>query len=317
MKPPIQPPICQDGPAFKRLNVEFHFHVIVSRRALVSWAMQETFRAPGPWTFLLQRGRAVNDTNWVDVAKVTNQPWAWDNNVSVAQMDFATFYRVILTDGSGRKYTSQPVNMQTNWDVYDWSRCKAILAKENLLLKKAGTPGWLLKRRIWGERCPECTDPNTGAIVKPNCLNCYGTGITGGYYPALHFPVVDNPSKRITRLTQNQGLVTAVPTTVRAQAWAQPDPNDIWVSDGTQTRWRIEGDITKQASWRGVDLVFDVRMTQLPISDISYLIPIEPDLVPLPGFNHKPSPCAPRPVAPLACPHPDIPCSNEPEETPP
>jgi len=47
---------------------------------------------------------------------------------------------------------------------------------------KYARPLAVLKRRTWGERCPLCVNKSTGKVMRADCLNCWGTGLVGGYW---------------------------------------------------------------------------------------------------------------------------------------
>jgi hypothetical protein len=259
---------------FKRLTVEFHFNLITKQAILVTWAMNPAFRGPGPWSFKLQRGRAVDDDQWVDISSTTDQPWLYDNHPSLSQHDRTTFYRVILTDAKGVQYISQPVSIFQDWNHYDWRLMREIVRKETLVQrKKGGTFGYLLKRRQWGQPCTSCVDPNSGAILDAHCPECFGTGIMGGYYDPIVYYMVMNPGKRMKRLTPDQGVIADVVETGRCLAWPVPEGNDIWVQGNVNRRYRIMPDVEVIARHRGIDVILDVRMAELAQEDIVYQVP--------------------------------------------
>jgi hypothetical protein len=259
---------------FKRLTVENHFNVITKQAVLVSWALAPSFTQPGPYQFLLQRGHASTDDQWVDISTTTDQPWLYDHHPIFGQFEHSTFYRVVLTDGNGVKYTSQPVSMDMSWSHYDWRLMREIIRKETLVQRKrGGTKGFLLKRRAWGDPCPDCVDPNTGEIKDAHCLVCFGTGIVGGYYPADEYWVIQNPTQRLKKIMGDEGLRTVVMETVRGLAWPAPEGDDIWVQAATNKRFRIDGDVVVQARHRGVDVVLNLHLEQLPLSSIVYEVP--------------------------------------------
>lgn len=256
---------------FKRLLIENHFSLVSERRIIVYWVMSDSFAGPGPYTFTLQRGRAANDDSWVDVATVVDQPWLYDNNVILRAFDGSTFYRVKLVDGDKTVYYSQPIPVTTAWDHADWRRMKEITRKELLVRRLAGTKGWLLKRRQFGAVCP-CVDPNSDQLAG-SCPICYGTSIVGGYYPALEYSQLKQPEQRMKRLTGEQGLVTTVLNTGEFLAWPMPEQNDIWVNAYANLRFRIESDITVASDWRGVNMKLNLRLTELPNTDVVYTVP--------------------------------------------
>ncbi len=261
---------------FKRLTIDAYFNVITQRRVLVMWAMGRSFTRPGPYTFTLQRGYALNDNNFVDVAITVDQPWAYDKAPIFPSKGTDVFYRVKLVTGTGEIFYSDTTQLGVDWGHYDWTIAREIIRKETLLLyKRTGTRGWLLKRRLFGEPCtdPACVDQVTGQILNPNCPDCYGTGIVGGYYAALEYWVTMNPTQRIKKLDVNLGVIAESMETVRALAHPSPDPNDVWVQANTNQRYIIQSDIVASARHRGVDLVLNLRLQERPTSDGIYLVP--------------------------------------------
>jgi hypothetical protein len=260
--------------AFKRLSVENHFNVLTKQSVLVAWVLEPSFASPGPYLFTLQRGHAVNDDAWTDVATTIDQPWLYDNHPVFSQHDRTTYYRVVLTDGDEQTHVSQPVSALSDWAHHDWCLAREILRKESLLLhRKAGTRGYLLKRRTWGDPCPRCLDPSTGAVKDAGCPVCYGTGVVGGYYPPLEYWVLMNPTQRMKKLNADAGLITSVIETVRGLAWPSPEGNDVWVQAGPNKRFRIAGDVEAIARHRGIDLILNLRMEELPQSSVVYTVP--------------------------------------------
>ncbi len=268
----------REQPVFQRLTVDAHFNLITNRRVLVEWAMYKAFIAgtPGPYKFTLYRGYSANDDGFVPVAETTDQPWLYDNDPVFPQEGMDVFYKVILEDAEGNTYESQAVHATTSWNRYDWTIAREIVRKEWLLLRKrAGTGGWLLKRRLWGDPCPnpDCVDETTGQNFDPNCPECFGTGIAGGFYDPIEYWVLLNPSQRIRKLDANQGLITSTIETVRALAYPAPATNDIWINDNTDQRYLILGDIVAAARHRGINLVLNLRMDEQPKSSSIYRIP--------------------------------------------
>mgnify|MGYP001578013870 FL=1 len=260
---------------FKRINVDTHFSVLTTQRATISWAMDPSFDEEGPWTFTLQRGNAPTEDKWDDIAIVVDQPWAYDNRPVTNTISTPIYYRLKLVDGNGVVYYSQAQVVQAYWTRYDWSLAKEIIRKETLLLKKkTGVMGWLLKRRYFGERCPDCTDAVTGQVISTECADCFGTGIVGGFYPAFEYWITMNPTQRLSKLTSEQGLLTATVETVRALAYPVASPKDVWVHGNTNARYYVGGDTKAIARHRGINLVVDITMTEVATDSLIYQYPI-------------------------------------------
>lgn len=259
---------------FKRLTVETHFHVVYEQRVRVSWALHERFTAPGPYVFTLQRALSPSETVWEDIAQCTDQPWIFDRYPLSITLAVPVFYRVRLVDGRNNEYISQAVTFETYWNRYDWSVAKEIVRKEAMVLRKrTGVKGWLLKRRTWGDPCPDCLDPVTLQSKDSNCQTCFGTSYAGGYFAPIEYWVAMNPSKRMTRLTQDRGIISANMETVRALAYPEPAQGDIWVHAATNQRFMIQQDVSAIARLRGVDLVVDIPLERLPTTHVIYNFP--------------------------------------------
>lgn len=259
---------------FRRIDVDAHFSVVTTQRVTVTWAMEPSFCEPGPWAFTLQRGFAPTEDQWEDIATTTDQPWLYDNRPVLNKVGVPVYYRVKLVDGNGVEYLSQVQVCQAYWQRYDWSLAKEIIRKETMLQKKkTGVHGWLLKRRYFGDRCPVCTDPATGQVMTSNCTTCYGTGVTGGYYPGFEYWVTMNATQRMRKLTVEQGVVAATIESVRALAYPVVMANDVWVHGHTNTRYFVGADIKAIARHRGIDLIVDLVLTEVPSDHIIYQFP--------------------------------------------
>jgi hypothetical protein len=260
---------------FHRISIDTHFSVLTTQRVTVAWAMEQSFVEPGPWTFTLQRGYAPTENVWEDIAVVVDQPWAYDNRPTVNTVTTPVYYRLKLVDGNDKVYYSQVQVSTAYWGRYDWSLAKEIIRKETLLLKqKTGVNGWLLKRRFFGEKCPVCTNAVTAQVQNSNCTTCYGTGIVGGHYPGFEYWVTMNATQRMRRLTPEQGLMTTTIETVRALAYPVAGGNDVWVHGQTNKRFFVAGDIQTVARHRGIDLIVDIPLHEVPSDNVIYQFPV-------------------------------------------
>lgn len=260
------------GP-FKRFDVDVHFSAVTKQAVFVSWAMAPEFSAPSPWTFTLYRGVAPTDDAMEPIASIVDVPWIYDTRPLANTLDIAVYYKVILTDALGVTYSSQVFDCKSYWSRYDWSIAKEITRKENLLLtKKTGTRGWLLKRRYFGVVCPVCTDPVLKTTNQSNCPSCYGTGFTGGYYPALECWLTLSATQFSQKLTEN-GLITHTAESARGLAYPSTSPNDVWVNGHSNTRYFVASDTRAVARLRGIDLVVEFNLNKASPDHSVYAFP--------------------------------------------
>jgi len=79
------------------------------------------------------------------------------------------------------------------------------LRYEETILWKAynGVRLALLKRRQWGERCPDCYDVITNSVTKDHCTTCYGTSFVDGYWdPVIVYGRIHPPNNVQAQTTQ-------------------------------------------------------------------------------------------------------------------
>lgn len=72
----------------------------------------------------------------------------------------------------------------------------------NLVLREYGGRRVLvLSERTWGSRCPDCWDSLKRRRKKSNCMTCFDTSITGGYFAPIEAWSMMPPHRVMTQLT--------------------------------------------------------------------------------------------------------------------
>jgi hypothetical protein len=261
---------------FRRVSVDH----MIRGMTRVWWQLDPRFRDPGPYIFQLQVGwTGLNDADdWQDVGQpVANAFYAVDIKRAATGYVVTPHYRVALTTPLGN-YLSTPAPCFGELDESDWLRAREIIRKEILRHKKIAIQGYLLKALRHGAPCPRCIDKLTVEVSDTDCPVCYGTSFEGGYHPPLPLQCWDLTPQTIAedRNTDLKGT-TRDKAYVRARVIGFPDLHylDVWVNATSDERWRID-EIQIAAALRGVPLVYNVSMGLLPISNISYGIPITP-----------------------------------------
>ncbi len=118
--------------------------------------------------------------------------------------------------------------------------------REKLILDIGGEKVKLLKRKWEGTRCSICWDEvrKTG---EADCEACFGTGIEGGYYPAIDIVIsLVNPAVKVIEI-QDHGMRR----TVAPRSWTLWEPQlqnkdlvftkqgeGLWILNVTPTLWR-------------------------------------------------------------------------------
>jgi hypothetical protein len=214
--------------------------------------------------------------DWVDVGlPVTDTYFMEDPEQRLFGMAAWTHYRVQLTSGLGI-YASPPQLIWGTMDKRDLQTAKGLMRQVDLRMRqKAGTEGYLLKRRLYGTPCV-CSDPMTDETRVPSCPICYGTGIEGGYFapfPCFYVEFTDSKAFRShvsEQGTQNDGPVCAG----RMLNTPQIHGYDVWVDRGSDQRWFIHR-IKAETEIRGIPIILHpVELRMAPFSHIIYSFPI-------------------------------------------
>lgn len=260
-------------------------HVVVSYLQAggtrVLWKLDKPFAAMPPLQFTLQYNENSNKyADWVDVGQPVNDIYT---AVDTVKRNFGminrSFYRVKLVAG-GTTYYSEPVGTMGTLSRRDWGLAREILRKQTLAFRGAAQYGYLLKQRISGRRCLRCTDAMTSGIKTSNCIECYGTGFTCGYYYPMDCVWASlSPRSYREQLDDANTRGTVDDITVSAKMIVTPlmEDGDVWVSRNTDLRYFVR--IVKEtANWRGVPLLADVELRQIPFTSRIYGIQIPQQL---------------------------------------
>lgn len=275
-------PDTRDG-VFNRLQVDH----LVRGSTRVSWSLFSQMADPGPYTFTLEYGPTGDPLadDWVAVGlPVVNGFFAIDD----VRRDYGTVrtahYRVRLVTALGT-YVSRPAAVYGLLALHDWLLAREIVRKELLRHRLATVAGFLYKRRRGGAPQPAVQaadphlaelDPLTGDLIRrdgPGAVSTVGTEFLAGYYAPVPFALdVANPTY-FDGLDDNLGNHNpdAVAGAGRALLLPSLECRDVFAAAGSDLRYTI-GKVAVKAAQRGVPLVGDVELSQLPFSDIIYTI---------------------------------------------
>ena len=259
---------------FRRVSVD---HILYGPTR-VWWQLEPEFNDPGPYTFQLQVGGTglQEADDWQSIgAPVVNGYSTIDNKRHAAGTVINAHYRVTLTTSNG-VYVSQNAPSTGELDERDWTLSREIIRKERLRHRQVSISGYLIKAFRYGPPCPRCRDPLTQESSDIDCPVCFGTGWENGYHPPLPLQcwdlspqvIEENLDSNLRGTTRENALVTA-----RVIGFPALNYRDIWVNGTSDERWTIRA-VKVAAAVRGVPLVYEVQMELIPLSDVSYNIPL-------------------------------------------
>lgn len=260
-------------PAFARVFVSRS----VPLGARVAWSLREDFGDPGPYEFTLEAGGTPsNDSDdWEAVGiPVVDQFYAVDHVERDWDVVTRTHYRVRLETSRG-EYLSEPTGAAGVLGHRGWRIYREAVRQRRLEYKKnGGVAGLVLKRRVTGEPCPTCLDPQTDDPTDPACPDCWGTGRRCGYY----YPFGCAYVKLAPRLlSQREGTADGFRALTVVQAdmllTDRVESYDLWVDSRTDDRYEV-GKVQVVAEVEGVPVAARVGLSLLPRSSPRYLVPV-------------------------------------------
>jgi hypothetical protein len=262
---------------------------------LIAWEMFSGLTYQGPWHFYVDFGRPGADFgNMSD----TEQEWETLNQSPVVDscvyfdakerhwdqlIDF--FYRIRLVlpaekDAEGKSLVilSQPQQANGVLSKRDWLMARDISRKEYLLQRKRTNitaRGWLLKRKRWGNKCPDCKEFDTGEVLNGRCTRCWGTSFIGGFYPAVEYNTIMSNAPWVREFVRDPqiSMRNGVVRYGRSVAYPYVDTNDIFVAKDKGDRYYVNR-IQTGAEIGNVPLVVILELRLAPVTDIIYTIPL-------------------------------------------
>ena len=140
----------------------------------------------GPWESIATGLR--NAYNFVDnqfnLPPVT-PPATIRTGTNLFSLARVIYYQITVTPPSGAAaaFVSAPTPIEPGLDVRTRLLKRKILYDQAVGYKRLnGIQLIVLKRRRWGDRCPDCYDPATNESTREHCLTCFGTSFLGGYW---------------------------------------------------------------------------------------------------------------------------------------
>jgi len=272
------------------LNFEWTYVTTnLQMQKIIRWTMRPSFKSSAPIDFYVDKARSGGE--WEEVAGpledectfIDTTRWNWNK-------DLNTFYRIRYDKGTEDWEYSIPVRAIGSWERKDFAVAKEIARKELLSYQLLGLPGVLLKRREWGTPC-HCVDFDTGEPQDSQCTECFGTGISKGYYAPITLTV--NPQQLSHSMTRtDRGLADDNKRMVRCVAYPTLiKENDLWLDSSNGTRWVIRG-ATTATELKGVPLIYELALNKVPMTDVIYKDPeginksIEVPVVQTTGTEH-------------------------------
>lgn len=134
-----------------------------------------------------------------DFILLNTSPLSGNTFTDTSTMAFSKFnkdyYIVEVILSTGQVIRSTPTSWQNTRTKLVDLKALDIQRREWLLLTKfTGIESYVFRRRTYGERCPNCWNPDTEMVTKDDCQVCFGTSFKGGYFPATKTYIQYDPT---------------------------------------------------------------------------------------------------------------------------
>lgn len=215
----------------------------------------ENARAGGPWEVL--DNTLFNSCFYIDTRRRNYNKY----------MNECYRLRLILPT-TGEEYVSDVVEAG-KFEAYPFSsEAENVIKQAEKAIELSGVTGVLLKKKHWGERCPECTDFDDQNTVNEHCPWCLGTGFKGGFYNGISMSLI----KEKIESDESQaptGVDASEVVDGRCIAYPWVRYGDVWVEDKTNKRYMISK-ATPISSYKQVPLIYGIRMSLIEYTDVMY-----------------------------------------------
>jgi len=202
----------------------------------------------------------VNVGSWVDQ----------DQQYAAITKQMLVYYRVVAKLSAARTITSGAISLFGPLNKDDWMIARKLNEKEHLRFKKIGVPLLVIKRKYWGTPC-SCRDQASSLKTKDFCEECYGTGLTGGFYDPIPTcgEIVENA--RTTDLNeQGLGVVEEHSASLRLSSYPIIVRDDLVIEENTNIRWNVWEH--QYIEWRRVPVAQTAVLKKIPPSSIRYRV---------------------------------------------
>ena len=245
---------------FKSIKV----FILANGARAISWQYTAGISMPYDASLAVQYSRAGG--TWQILADSLPVCYCYiDNRITNHNKYNNDYYRIKLS-GDGQQYYSQPQQAGISLCYPYETKAQNLIRLSQLQMSKTGRTGYLMKKIVFGQKCPICKQFQDDAPVNQHCPCCLGTGIKNGYYRAFPMNILQAGQSRMQGLQQH-GAVHSVVLQAKCTAWPIIQLGDVWVDDNNNERYYIESaDIASK--YKHIPLVYNLKMHLLQLSDV-------------------------------------------------
>ena len=225
------------------------------------WELNESFSAPSPFAFVVQMAPTPSGP-WESISGSLLDVYYWADERKPVGKTASRNYRVVLVDGSGRSYASQPV-----MPFGDLSLREFLIAR-----MMAGTRGQVWIAAEYGTKCPKCLDPITGQVRDSHCSRCHGTGFYPSHYGPFEMWLSFSQSQHGMTHDEAGGTKDDKPFQVRVIGTPRLKKNDVLRDVASGKMYYIQT-VANAAEIRRIPIVQQLMVSEAATTDQCYDLP--------------------------------------------
>jgi hypothetical protein len=233
----------------------------------------------GPWDTVLSQSADTYqfvDNNFNAPGPTTpGAPYEGFNELSLGK---ELYYQITATPPSGTPFMSEPTPVEPGLDQRTRLLKRKILRDEATAFRHLnGIELVVLKRKHWGERCPDCYDPNLKEGLNEHCATCFGTTFKGGYWAPVSIRGRRDAAPVQTSITQ-EGKSDIQLTRITILDYPLIEEDDLIVDLRRNDRWWVKS--IEQTELKSVIVHQRLGVSNIARDAIEYSVPVDPNTLP-------------------------------------
>lgn len=236
------------------------------------WELNEAFSAPPPYVFVVQMAPTPSGP-WKSISGDLVDTYIWADERKPVGKTAARNYRVVMVDGYGKSYASEPVMPFGDLGLHEFLIAREILRKEELNARRmAGTRGQVWISAEYGTKCPACLDPITGNVRNSHCPKCHGTGFYPSHYGPFEMWLSFSQKQHGMSHDEVGGTKDDKPFQVRAIGTPRLKKNDV-LRDVASGKMYYVQTVANAAELRRIPIVQQLMVSEAATTDQCYDLP--------------------------------------------
>ena len=270
---PITPPPTQDVLLDDPMEI-IRVHLGVVGSAEIYFKPKTFLPFPKPYSYYVEYALDPNGP-WTQIQDAPENWVVIDMGRHTYDVIAELWYRVVLIDNAATAHASRSVQVGNRWGKRNFVIAKEVCRQAYQQMRIGdNSPGYLLKKKLGGTGCQNCSNPLTGQATNSQCSECYGTRISGGYYTP--YPMILQVQTMTAKQIYREQTGKEVLPGYQAVGVNFPPmlPDDVWVEANSGKRYKIGGEVRPLAAIQNIPLIVTVLLQPIETTDVIYQLQI-------------------------------------------